>query len=297
MLEETDGTDDSPAQPVFPDQAVTTGSLRLAGDIVPAGEGGVLMTDLIESEDELLDPQPGRRPPRRTGWPPPCTGCATVAAAHPARDRSRTAPAAGPGRPADPGRGGRGRGDRGGRAPARPAPAQAHTQDRMLLHLLGGSATLSLSELGPYPGTITPEGSDTPMEANFSIALRNDGAKPLRVDRHPVQDARGRRDRHPGRGDHRPWRRGVADRPDRRALQRRRPPGIPVRGDGDRAHRRRQGQAGRARDHPGAGLRPRTPDRARPARTRRSPRPICSARPTSTGPTSPAASTGCVATS
>jgi len=34
MLEETDGTDNGPAEPVFPDQALTTGSLRLAGDIV-----------------------------------------------------------------------------------------------------------------------------------------------------------------------------------------------------------------------------------------------------------------------
>ncbi|MBS2535236.1 hypothetical protein KGQ20_20950 [Catenulispora sp. NF23] len=147
------------------------------------------MTDLIESEDELLDPQAG---------PPVVTPPHRVAAAwHRLRDRTplRSVRSVRSVRETDPerhrrlvlagllavavaaGAGATGvavhRGDLHG--------AQARTQDRTLLHLLGGSAALTLSESGDYGGVDLPGSLQTPLQAHFAIAVRNDGAKPVDV--------------------------------------------------------------------------------------------------------------------
>lgn len=149
------------------------------------------MTDLIESEDELLDPQPGpaaAAPPHRL-----------AAALHRLRDRTPLAA----GREIDPERRRRrslagllalalaaGAGATGVAVHSRDVGhARAHAQDRMLLHVLGGSATLSFGNLnGSGSGSGSSDGSvfggtsgQDSLPAYFTVALRNDGAKPLEV--------------------------------------------------------------------------------------------------------------------
>ncbi|WP_194922466.1 hypothetical protein [Catenulispora pinisilvae] len=144
------------------------------------------MTDLIESEDELLDPQAGPpvlTPPHRVAaaWHrlrdrTPLRSVRSVRETDPDRHRRRVlaglltvAVAAGAGATGVAVH----RGDLHG--------AQARTQDRTLLHLLGGSAALTLSESGDYGGVDLPGSLQTPLQAHFSIAVRNDGAKPVDV--------------------------------------------------------------------------------------------------------------------
>ena len=145
------------------------------------------MTDLIESEDELLDPQPGpaaAAPPHRFGLaaaahrlrerPPLGAGCEI----DPARRRRMTWPPCWPWpwRPA--------RGPPGCSCTAATCtPREAHAEDRMLLHLLGGGATLTFDAGGPGTGTASnlPGTFGAPLNAYFTLALRNDGAKPLQV--------------------------------------------------------------------------------------------------------------------
>jgi hypothetical protein len=140
------------------------------------------MTDLIESEDELLDPQPNPAGPHRL-----------VATLRRLRDRTPAAGAATPG--ADPGRRRRtatalllavavaaGAGAAGVVVHSHDlARAQARTQDRLLLHLLGGSAALTFDGAGPYQSVKMPDNLSGPLPTGFTIALRNDGAKPLEV--------------------------------------------------------------------------------------------------------------------
>ncbi|MEY9925589.1 hypothetical protein ABH926_000209 [Catenulispora sp. GP43] len=145
------------------------------------------MTDLIESEDELLDPQAGpvaAAPPHRL-----------VAALHRLRDRTPL----GAGFEADPERRRRrtlagllalalvtGAAATGVAVHSRDVGhARARTQDRMLLHVLGGSATLTFGDLN---GSGSGDGSQVgripgidPLPADFTVTLRNDGAQPLEV--------------------------------------------------------------------------------------------------------------------
>lgn len=144
------------------------------------------MTDLIESEDELLDPpQPGpaAAAPRRR-W---------ATALYRLGERVRPD---GADREADPARRRRrtlaGLLALGVAAGAAATGAAMHhrdvthardrAQNRMLLHLLGGSATLAFS---PTDGGINGLGIQgnfqAPLTTDFTIALRNDGAKPLEV--------------------------------------------------------------------------------------------------------------------
>jgi hypothetical protein len=144
------------------------------------------MTDLIESEDELLDPQPGpaaAAPPHRL-----------AAVVH--RLRARL-PLGGDGSEIDPARRRRmtlggllalalaaGAGATGVLVHSRDLhTTQAHAEDRMLLHLLGGGATLTFDAGGPGTGTVSnlPGTFGAPLNAYFTLALRNDGAKPLQV--------------------------------------------------------------------------------------------------------------------
>jgi|GEM_PF-3510442 len=144
------------------------------------------MTDLIESDDELLDPQPGpaaaARPHR------------LAASLH--RLRARL-PLGDAGREIDPARRRRvvlgsllavalaaGAGAAGVLVHSRDLHStRARTQDRLLLHLLGGGATLTFDAGGPGTGTADnlPGSFGAPLNAYFTIALRNDGAKPLQV--------------------------------------------------------------------------------------------------------------------
>ena len=142
------------------------------------------MTDLIESEDELLDPPAGpaaAAPPHRL-----------AAALH--RLRARTP--LGAGDEVDPARQRRlgpaallrvaiaaGAGATGVAVHSRDlSHAQSRTQDRLLLHLLGGSATLTFNPTDSgADGLGSPTMSQAPLSTDFTIALRNDGAKPLQV--------------------------------------------------------------------------------------------------------------------
>jgi hypothetical protein len=141
------------------------------------------MTDLIESEDELLDPPAGpaaAAPPHRL-----------AAAVHRLRARSPL----GTGDEIDPERRRRlgvaallavaiaaGAGATGVAVHSRDiVHAHTRTQDRVLLHLLGGSATLSFGGDSVYQGVGVPGTFQTPLSADFTVALRNDGAKPLQV--------------------------------------------------------------------------------------------------------------------
>jgi hypothetical protein len=144
------------------------------------------MTDLIESEDELLDPQPGpaaAAPPHRV-----------LAALHRLRDRTPLGAAG----HADPDRRRRlvlagllalavaaGAGATGVIVHSRDLKdARTHTQERMLLHVLGGSATLTFGNLDGTDGAdvlTLPSTFQTPLAADFTVALRNDSAKPLQV--------------------------------------------------------------------------------------------------------------------
>ena len=140
------------------------------------------MTGLIESEDELLEPQVG---------PVAAAGRHRVLAAwH--RLRARTPLGAGP--EVDPERRRRlalagllavamaaGAGATGAVVHSRDVGgAHARTDDRTLLHVLGGSGTLTfggsdVNDLG-VPGSL-----QSPLPADLTVALRNDGAKPLEV--------------------------------------------------------------------------------------------------------------------
>lgn len=144
------------------------------------------MTDLIESEDELLDPQPGPvavGAPRRR-W---------AAALHRLRERT---PLGAPDGGADPVRRRRrtltgllAAGVAAGAAATGVAMhshdvthALARTQNRTLLHLLGGTATLTFTPTdGGVNGFGLPGNFQAPLTTDFTIALRNDGAQPLEV--------------------------------------------------------------------------------------------------------------------
>jgi hypothetical protein len=143
------------------------------------------MTDLIESEDELLDPQPG-----------PAAAAPHRLAATLRRLRDRTPLGSDTAvRTADPGRRRRtalalllaatlaaGAGAAGVVVHSHDlARAQARTQDRLLLHLLGGSATLTFNNAGGTDGGTTSGSFSTPLPSDFTVALRNDGAQPLEV--------------------------------------------------------------------------------------------------------------------
>ncbi|MEZ0106908.1 hypothetical protein ABH920_000899 [Catenulispora sp. EB89] len=140
------------------------------------------MTDLIESEDELLDPPAGpavAAPPHRL-----------ASALHRLRERTPL----GAGEEIDPDRRRRlglaallavaiaaGAGATGVAVHSRDLDhAQTRTQDRVLLHLLGGGASMNfggdISQDIGAPGTF-----QTPLSADFTVAVRNDGAKPLQV--------------------------------------------------------------------------------------------------------------------
>ncbi|WP_194906879.1 hypothetical protein [Catenulispora rubra] len=141
------------------------------------------MTDLIESEDELLDPPAGpaaAAPPHRL-----------ASALHRLRERTPL----GAGDEIDPERRRRlglaallavaiaaGAGATGVAVHSRDLDhAQTRTQDRVLLHLLGGGAGMrfggdSVSQDIGAPGTF-----QTPLSADFTVAVRNDGAKPLQI--------------------------------------------------------------------------------------------------------------------
>lgn len=140
------------------------------------------MTDLIESEDELLDPPAGpaaAAPPHRL-----------ASALHRLRERSPL----GAGEEIDPERRRRlglaallavaiaaGAGATGVAVHSRDLDhAQTRTQDRVLLHLLGGGAGMSFGG-DPYQGVGVPGTFQTPLSADFTISVRNDGAKPLQV--------------------------------------------------------------------------------------------------------------------
>ncbi|GAA1992861.1 hypothetical protein [Catenulispora subtropica] len=139
------------------------------------------MTDLIESEDELLEPQPAPGPSGVTGL-----------AALTRRLRART-PFGGSG--ADPQR--RPRAALAGvlavalAAGAAAAGVAVHRadlhrertrgQDRMLLHLLGGGASLAYAGTGARSGQALPDAFDAPLPTDFTIGVRNDGAKALEI--------------------------------------------------------------------------------------------------------------------
>ena len=208
------------------------------------------MTDLIESEDELLDPQPG-----------PAAAAAPhrlAAAVH--RLRARL-PLGGGGSETDPARRRRmtlgallalalaaGAGATGVIVHSRDLhTTQAHAQDRMLLRLLGGGATLTFDAGGPGTGTASnlPGTFGAPLNAYFTLALRNDGAKPLQVTGVGISVARGGRARQALVPDPRARRFGGGDRPGRRALHRIGPAAVPVGRDRDRAHAGREGRGRR----------------------------------------------------
>jgi hypothetical protein len=141
------------------------------------------MTDLIESEDELLDPRPASGPAAEGGL-----------AALARRLRARTSLSGRP-RAADPKR--RRRAVQGGAlalalvAGASAAGVAVHrvdlhrdqsrVQERMLLHLLGGGASLTYAGTGARSGLSLPDRFDSPMPTDFTIGVRNDGARPLEV--------------------------------------------------------------------------------------------------------------------
>ena len=193
------------------------------------------MTDLVESEDELLDPQPAPGDGPRTrlaalarrlrgrvglGAGPAVDAAGTAAdvgtadadttdadttdagatgggATGSATDaEGRTAPES-PDSPAeaDPGR--RQRLTRGAAlalalvAGASAAGVAVHkadlhrnasrVQDRVLLHLLGGGASLTYAGNGARDGVLLPDSFDTPMPTDLTIGLRNDGARRLEI--------------------------------------------------------------------------------------------------------------------
>jgi hypothetical protein len=147
------------------------------------------MTDLVESEDELLDPPSG--PAAAAPLSP------WVSRLH--RLRERLAPGgAEPDAEADPARRRRrilaglltvavaaGAAATGAAVHSRDvAHAQTRTQDRMLMHLLGGTASLTFGDLSQDSlsnGFTLPSSLQIPLAAGFTVALRNDGAKPLEV--------------------------------------------------------------------------------------------------------------------
>ena len=140
------------------------------------------MTDMIESEDELLDPQPS-----------PAAARPHRLAALSRRLRARTPLRAGD--EVDPVRRRRmtlggllalawaaGAGATGVAVHSRDLHrAAARTEDRVLLHLLGGSATLTYGGAATDGGATRLGGFDAPLDAEFIVALRNDGAKPLQM--------------------------------------------------------------------------------------------------------------------
>lgn len=158
------------------------------------------MTDLIESEDELLDPQPA---PGRAGEGK------LAAAARRLRARGLVRGLSGAG-----GLGGLGgltsRSDGEEDDPRRRRRAvqagaltvvlvagagaagvavhrtdlhrsQSQVQDRMLLHLLGGGASMTYSGSGARSGMALPDSFDAPLPTDFTIGVRNDGARAMEV--------------------------------------------------------------------------------------------------------------------
>lgn len=143
------------------------------------------MTDLIESDDELLDPQPapgGYRRARLTAL------------------ARRLRPGARYGIPGDEPEADPRRRQRvlqaGALALALAAGAgaagvavhkadlhrdQSQIQDRLLLHMLGGGASLTYAGVGARDGVSLPDSFDDPMPTDLTIGLRNDGARPLEI--------------------------------------------------------------------------------------------------------------------
>jgi len=60
--------------------------------------------------------------------------------------------------------------------------SQTQVRTRLLLHLLGGSATLTLSDTDSARGSIPiPDSFDTPLGTDFGVSVRNDSAQPLEI--------------------------------------------------------------------------------------------------------------------
>ncbi|NUR61889.1 MAG: hypothetical protein HOV87_25000 [Catenulispora sp.] len=57
----------------------------------------------------------------------------------------------------------------------------SQVQDRVLLHLLGGGASLTYAGTGARDGVSLPDTFDTPMATDLTIGLRNDGARRLEI--------------------------------------------------------------------------------------------------------------------
>jgi len=144
------------------------------------------MTDLIESEDELLDPQQGpgaAEPPRLlTAWRrlrdrTPLGGRAAGTEPDPRR-RQRAVVAVLMTVAVTAGAGAAG------------VVVHSHdvsrdrtrSENRLLPHLVGGGATLTLGDMSPSGGITTqPVDLAAPLPVDFSITLRNDGELPLEV--------------------------------------------------------------------------------------------------------------------
>ncbi|MFD0631161.1 hypothetical protein ACFQ9X_05460 [Catenulispora yoronensis] len=156
------------------------------------------MTDLVESDEELLDPLPRPLPGPAAGSRdrdrPSALGRLAAAAR---RLRAGTPLGGDPDDPdgADPQR--RQRLLRAGAlalALAAGAGAagvavhrvdlhrdQARVQDRLLLHLLGGGASLTYAGTGARDGVSVPDSFAAPLATDLTIGLRNDGALPVEI--------------------------------------------------------------------------------------------------------------------
>lgn len=138
------------------------------------------MTDLVESEDELLDPQPAPETAPRNklagAWRRLRARLPFGADSDPRR-RRRAVLACGMTVALVAGAGAAG-------AAVHRADLhrnRSHVQSRILLHLLGGGASMTFNSNDGRGYELVPDRFDTPLAADFTVSLRNDGAQPLDI--------------------------------------------------------------------------------------------------------------------
>src|SRR2546423_202712 len=146
----------------------------------PADDGGLPMNDLVESEDELLDPQPAPQAAPRTkaaGVLRRWRAQLPFGADSDPRQRRRAVLACGMALALAAGAGAAGvavhRADL--------HRDQSRVQSRILLHLLGGGASMTFLSVDGSGHTVVPDRFDIPLATDFAISVRNDGAQPLDI--------------------------------------------------------------------------------------------------------------------
>ncbi|OLE27767.1 MAG: hypothetical protein AUG49_04330 [Catenulispora sp. 13_1_20CM_3_70_7] len=138
------------------------------------------MNDLVESEDELLDPQPAPQAAPRTkaaGVLRRWRAQLPFGADSDPRQRRRAVLACGMALALAAGAGAAGvavhRADL--------HRDQSRVQSRILLHLLGGGASMTFLSVDGSGHTVVPDRFDIPLATDFAISVRNDGAQPLDI--------------------------------------------------------------------------------------------------------------------